>query len=245
MDPAPTSHVSSASRTRLARRAALLVGGMAGVYLMIAYFALPILWRMYALRHPALAAMPGITHTKDQHPGDPLNIALIGSENDLKAIMQAAGWYPADPLGWRSDLKIAAATVLDRPYEEAPVSNLYLWSRPEDLAFEQPVGNNPRERHHVRFWKAPEVDDAGRVLWVGAATFDVRVGLSHTTGQITHHIAADVDAERDHVAATLQATGKLRKSRYVPEFHASRSGRNGGGDPWHTDGRLFLGLIEL
>src|SRR6185369_11715834 len=103
--------------------------------------------------------------------------------------MLAAGWHAADPLGLRSDLEIAADTVLARPYEDAPVSNLYLFGRKEDLAFEQPAGDDPRRRHHVRFWKSSKVDDQGRPAWVGSATYDQRVGLSHTTGQITHHIA--------------------------------------------------------
>ena len=65
------------------------------------------------------------------------------------------------------------ADVLERkPYPDAPVSNLYLWGRIQDLAFEQPVGNSPKQRHHVRFWRSAEVDDNGEPLWLGAA--DVR-----------------------------------------------------------------------
>ena len=30
---------------------------------------------------------------------------------------------------------------------------------------------------------------ANRLTWIGATTFDVGVGVSHRTGQITHHIA--------------------------------------------------------
>ncbi len=81
----------------------------------------------------------------DGIPGDPLNVALIGTETEVKSIMLAAKWYPADPLGLRSDLEIAADTVLKRPDDRAPVSSLYLWGRKEDLAFEQPVGDNPRQ----------------------------------------------------------------------------------------------------
>jgi hypothetical protein len=95
----------------------------------------------------------------------------------------------------------------------------------------------------VRFWKSAQTDAAGRPLWAGSATYDERVGLSHTTGQITHHIAADVDAERDHLAAALARTGKLDGSQYITGFHQVREGRNGGGDPWHTDGRLFVAEI--
>ena len=35
-----------------------------------------------------------------------------------------------------------------------------------------------------------------RPVWLGAATFDRSVGVSHYTGAITHHIDADIDAER-------------------------------------------------
>ena len=194
-------------------------------------------------RHPSLDDVPGVTTTRDGHPGDPLNVALIGTETEVKALLLAAQWHPADPLGLRSDLEIAAATVLRRSYDDAPVSNLYLWGRKEDLAFEQPVGNDPRKRNHVRFWRSEKIDPDGRPVWVGSATYDERVGLSHTTGQITHHIAPDVDAERDHLFRCLEQTGDLSEVYAVDDFHKICEGRNGGGDPWVTDGRLLVGVI--
>jgi hypothetical protein len=123
------------------------------------------------------------------------------------------------------------------------VSNLYLWGRKEDLAFEQPVGDNPRQRHHVRFWRADQVDRDGRPVWVGAAIYDTRVGFSDTTGQITHHTAADIDAERDKLFRDLEQTGGLSEVYTIKGFHKILQGRNGGGDPWHTDGRLDVGVI--
>ena len=188
---------------------------MAGVlivgYLVVAYVALPIFWMRYTRHHPSLADIPNITHTADGIPGDPLNVSLIGTEIDLKRIMRAAQWYPADPLSLRSRLEIASAAVFEHPYDDAPVSNLYLWGRKEDLAFEQPVGNDPRQRHHVRFWRTDKRDPDGRPVWVGAAIFDERVGLSHTTGQITHHTAPDIDAERDTLFADLQQPASSQK----------------------------------
>src|SRR5882724_3955865 len=164
-------------------------------YLVVAYLVMPFVWTRYVRDHPSLDAIPHITYTADGIPGDPLNIALIGMETALKKILLAAKWYPADPLTLHSCLEIAAATVLERPYAEAPVSNLYLWGRREDLVFEQPVGDDPRQRHHVRLWRSDQVDRDGRPVWVGAAIYDTRVGFSDTTGQITHHTAADIDAE--------------------------------------------------
>jgi hypothetical protein len=223
----------------VALRLAIFLAG----YFVLAYLLMPVLWKHYERRHPALDEVPGITRTGDDHPGDPINVALIGSEADVQRIMHAALWYPADALGLRSDLKIAADTVLARPYDDAPVSNLFLFGRKEDLAFEQPVGGDPRKRNHVRFWRAPKLDEQGRPLWAGSATYDERVGLSHTTGQITHHISGDVDAERDHLFADLQKTGELTDEHSIDGFHKLLQGINGGGDRWHTDGRLLIGTI--
>lgn len=212
-------------------------------YLAFAYGAAPLAWRRYEARHPALENAPTITHTKNGIPGDPLNVALIGSETLLHPAMLAAGWDPADPITLESSLRIAAGTVLRRPYDDAPVSDLFLFGRKQDLAFEKPIGHDPRKRHHVRFWKADKVDELGRPLWIGAVTYDSHVGLSHTTGQITHHIGPDIDAERDLLLGDLRAAGWLSQTFWVNHFQEPPEGRNGGGDPWHTDGRLGVGIL--
>jgi len=209
----------------------------------VAYLVMPVLWTWYVRDHPTLDAIPHITSTADGLPGDPLNVALIGTETALQKILLAAKWEQADPLTLRSSLEIAEAAVLERPYADAPVSNLYLWGRKEDLAFEQPVGDNPRQRHHVRFWRADQVDRDGRPVWVGAAIYDTRVGFSDTTGQITHHTAADIDAERDKLCRDLKQTGDLSEVYTIKGFHKILRGRNGGGDSWHTDGGLAVGVI--
>src|SRR6266404_4225206 len=131
-------------------------------YFVTAYLIVPALWIRYAHRHPSFDDIPRITFTGDDHPGDPLNAALVGTETELKKIMIAAKWYPADSLTLRSCLEIAEASVLKRPYDDAPVSNLCLFGRKQDLAFEQPVGDNPRQRHHVRLWRTEVVDEDGR-----------------------------------------------------------------------------------
>ncbi len=239
-----TSAESSGRRLRLLGLARSLVLLLL-LWLLAAYVVAPVAWRARARWHPALEDIPGITYTANGIPGDPLNVALVGSEEQVDAAMLAAKWFPADPITLRSSLRIAADTVFRRTYDQAPVSSLYLWGRKEDLAFEQPVGADPRKRHHVRFWRAEKVDEQERPLWVGSATFDIRVGLSHTTGQVTHHIAADVDAERDHLMASLNEARVLANVYWVAGVHKTFTGRNGGGDPYHTDGRLAVGVISL
>jgi LssY-like putative type I secretion system component LssY len=167
---------------------------------------------------------------------------MVGTEEELLQIMQTAKWYKAAALGLESDLKIAVDSVLSRPDDNAPVSSLYLFGRKEDLAFEQPVGDNPRHRHHVRFWKTDKRHN-DRPVWVGSAIYDQHVGFSRDTGQITHVTAPDIDAERDYMFRELERTGDLATVEVIDDFHKILEGRNGGGDPWHTDGRLFVGAV--
>lgn len=213
------------------------------LWLVMAYLLIPTGWRYYAEHHPALDASPRITQTSDHHPGDPLNVALVGTRDQLDAIMKASGWYPAAALSIKSDFQIAADTILSRPDVEAPVSSLYLFGRKEDAAFEQPVGDNPRHRHHVRFWKLEQPSQDGRPNWIGSAVYDEHVGFSRTTGQITHVTAADVDIERDYLFQCLEKSGDLASHDVVSGFHTQLAGRNGGGDPWRTDGDLYVGVI--
>ncbi len=214
-------------------------------YFIITYIVVPLGWERYTRRHTSQEDIPGITLTHTGIHGDPLNVALVGTEHEVKVIMLAAKWFPADPLTLRSCLHIADATVLKRPYADAPVSNLFLFGRKEDLAFEQPVGHDPSKRQHVRFWLSDQPDTDGRPVYVGAATFDEKVGFSHTTGEITHHIAPDVDAERDQLFDDLQATGDLSEVYTIADFHTVLAGKNGGGDAWHTDGGMKVGVITL
>ena len=214
------------------------------LWLVIAYLALPILWKRHERHHPALEDAPRITQTGAMIPGDPLNLSLIGQEADLVAAMLAAGWHPADPITLKTSLRIAESTVLHRAYVDAPVSNLFLFGRKEDLAFEKPAGPDASKRHHVRYWKSPTLDVQGRPCWFGAVTFDRSVGFSHTTGQITHHIAADLDSERDHLIDDLQGVGRIQTLDWKDDFQPNGEGRNGGGDRWQTDKRLPIIVLK-
>jgi len=195
--------------------------------------------------HPALARSPRHTTTAHGRQGDAVNVAFVGTEEELHRMLHGAGWYAADPITLRTSLRIAADVVLRKPYDHAPVSDLYLWERKQDLAFEQPVGDSPKQRHHVRFWRSAEVDADGEPLWLGAATYDERVEISRTTGGITHKIAADIDRERNKVVVDAHKAGGLAHVYWIDQFHRDREGRNGGGDPYFTDGRLAVGVISI
>jgi hypothetical protein len=132
--------------------------------------------------------------------------------------------------------------ALNVPYPQAPLSNLYLWCRPQDLALERPCGRSARVRHHARFWCAGP-GPAGRPLWLGADTFNVRVGRSTRTGRVTHHIDPDVDRERDFLMAGLREAGRLGESFLLPRTGPRRD-RNGEWDCYFTDGCMAVGVLR-
>src|SRR5438132_6430465 len=174
-------------------RALLLALSLVLAYGALAYVVLPAFWTHYE-HQKGLANLPMVTRTAQGIPGDPINVGLIGSEKEILCAMNTAGWFPADPVTFRSSIEIAGSVLLDRAYKDAPVSNLFYLDRREDLAFEKPAGTSADHRHHVRFWKVLDQGQEQRPVWLGAATFDRSVGVSHFTGAITHHIGPDIDA---------------------------------------------------
>jgi LssY-like putative type I secretion system component LssY len=208
-------------------------------YTALAYLALPALWTHYEHQR-GLADLPMVTRTAQGIPGDPINVGLIGDKRDVLCAMQAAHWYPADPVTARSSIEIAGSVLLDRPYDRAPVSPLFYLGRREDFAFEKPAGESADRRNHVRFWKVLDQGEEKRPVWLGSATFDRGVGVSHYTGAITHHIAPDVDAERDLLASDLEAAQMVDAKYQVSGIGVTLTGRNGGGDPYYTDGEVWI-----
>ncbi len=224
------------------RRDLTALGTLVAGYGFAAYLALPFWWHYHARKiHLPNAAL--VTHTRSGIPGDPINVALVGDKEQIMAAMRKAGWDLVDRTTLHSRLKIAESVMARRPYPTAPVSNLYLFGRRQDLAFERQVGHSARQRHHVRFWRSSETMD-GRPVWLGAATFDRSVGFSHRTGQITHHIAADIDKERNVLVDELKKAGALADESTLPGIGPTQHGKNGGGDRYVTDGKIGVGVLR-
>jgi hypothetical protein len=200
-------------------------------------------------RGPVLPAslpedFPRTTETKRGKPGDPLNVALAGRPHEIAHALEAAGWVPADRRTVLRMVRSGAAFLLGRPYRHMPVSNLYLYGRRQDFAYEKPAGRTVRRRHHVRLWRSSLRLDDGRPIYIGAATYDM--GLHPT--DFMHRISPDVDKERDMIVDDLAGAGQAAAMARHPGLGAVSNGRNGEGDPYFTDGHIIfvaLNRIEL
>jgi hypothetical protein len=213
-------------------------------YIALAYWMLPRLWRHYEHQR-GLAGLPMVTRTAQGIPGDPINIGLVGTEEDVVRAFNRAAWFPADPITLRSSVAIIGSVLLHRQYRHAPVSPLFFLDRREDLAFEKLLGGSARQRNHVRLWRVLDSGEERRPVWVGSATFDQGIGLSHYTGAVTHRIAPDIDVERDRLIDDLAGANMLEAIYLVYGVGPTLRGRNGEGNRYYTDGEAKVGrLVE-
>jgi LssY C-terminus len=216
---------------------------LSAAYLAAAYVVLPGLWKHFE-DQPGLSAKPMVTTTPEGIPGDPINVGLVGSKTEVVKAFAAVGWAPADAITLTSSVEIGISVLFDRPYAHAPVSTLLHEGRRQDLAFEKPAATSADRRHHVRLWLTLAQGAEARPVWLGAASFDRGVGFSRETGQVTHHIAPDLDAERDLIIRELSAAGLLNSAYRVSGAGPTLAGRNGGGDRYFTDGEVSVGVIN-
>jgi hypothetical protein len=227
-------------------------------YAIAAYVILPRAVRM-GLKIVQRKRVPRYALTGDGLPGDPVNLALIGTFQQLRSAFAAAGWSEADRLDVASSWRMVRAFVFNSPYPTAPFSTLYLFGRGQDIGFQKAIDNSPRKRHHVRFWAlslARAEDTLGtasfwlntdrppeeaRVLWVGAGTRDTGLSLTRLTFQITHATDSDTNLERDHIMA------ELAKNRVIRDVASYRAGDHLAAERvnrYITDGHVMLASLD-
>lgn len=185
----------------------------------------------------------GRARTADGLLADPVNMAVRGNKVQLKRAMKAAGWELADPITLKTSWEIVRSTLRKQSYPNAPVGDMFVFGRRQELAYQKEVDGNPAKRHHIRFWRLPKamyLPGGYKVDWVAAATYDDAVGFSLFTLQVTHSIDGDVDAERDFVVETLKKADMTKKVRRINHFFPKYAHRNGGGHTYFTDGSMVI-----
>ncbi len=216
------------------------VAYLLAVWVVVSYLALPRLHRILTTLYVPDYFI-GRARTSDGLLGDPVNLALLGSADQIHTAMREAGWIEADPVDLASSVRIVLASLTRRSYDRAPVSPLLLFGQQQAFAYQQEVEGNPAQRHHVRFWPCPAgwlLPGGHRVDWLAAGTYDRSVGLSLFTGQVTHKIDREIDIERDYIVDSMLAAEPRVSVSVIEDFSTGYHSRNGGGDAVVTDGDL-------
>jgi LssY C-terminus len=186
------------------------------------------------------ADIPRQVQDQQGNPGDMVNFAIIGTQDQVQMAFTAAGWTAVDKTTQDAILHGLLATLSHEAYTEMPMSILYLFGRPQDLSFARadPIAV-AAVRHHLRVWKSTETID-GKPLWVGSATHDSGFEKDQRNGNVTHHIDPNIDEERDFIQQSFAAAGVITGAAYVTPTKPVKTAVTATGGNFHSDGRILV-----
>ena len=195
----------------------------------------------------ALEALPCCATNKDgSKKGDPLNLVVVGGLEDAFPALVRRGWRPTEQTWSGSILRMASSFLSGERYAYAPVSNLYLFGRSQDLAL-QKARDSIHQRNHLRLWLSPMLYH-GKQVWVGQISRDIGSRLTiHTPTLTTHKIDPDVDEARAALIEDMAYSQSLAKLGVVEGVGAAASSaprKNLTTDPYYTDGRRSVLVFE-
>jgi hypothetical protein len=179
--------------------------------------------------------------------GDPLNLAVVGRKEDVLAAFVRRHWDATHALNVRKAARIVGSFLFGGRYRYSPVSPLYVYGRPQDLAL-QKARSNIHQRNHLRLWLSPFTYD-GKAFWVGQISRDIGVRFTTRSPALTtHKIDPDVDEAREYLMQDIFASQALAAIAYVKGVGAAwrdAPRANLTGDPYFTDGlRLVLFISD-
>ncbi len=177
------------------------------------------------------------------NPGDMVNFLIVGTEEQMRNTFKTGGWVTVDRDKKDAVVHGLVATLSKESYVEMPMSELYLFGRPQDygMAHAEPfkvVGS----RHHLRVWKAAFLVN-GQTLWVGAATHDIGFDRDNRNNGITHKIDPNIDDERKYLAESLSATGLIAQLGYFLPDQPLKEARTATGESFHSDGNVLVMVL--
>jgi len=192
----------------------------------------------------ALEALPCcVTNKNATKYGDPLNLVVVGMDNVAFAALVRRGWHPTEATYAGSVRKMIDSVLSGERYRYSPVSPLYLYGRPQDVAL-QKARDNIHQRNHLRLWKSP-MQYHGNTVWVGQISRDIGTRLTiHSPYLTTHKIDPNVDEALLALIEDVAYSQNLSKIGLVKGVGAAsreEPRENLTTDPYFTNG--FRGVL--
>jgi hypothetical protein len=163
----------------------------------------------------ALEDLPCCLTNKDgSGKSDPLNIIVIGPEEEIWPAFITRGWDEAEVIYGASLGRTIASSLFGRRYRYSPMSALYFYGRPQDVGL-QKARQTVDERNHLRLWLSP-MRYKGMPVYIGQISRDIGVKLTTKSPTLTtHEVDPDVDEARDYLIQDLLESQKLAKLGFV------------------------------
>jgi hypothetical protein len=163
----------------------------------------------------ALEELPCCMTNKDgTGKSDPLNIIVIGPEEEIWPAFITRGWDESEVIFGASLGRTIASSLFGRRYRYSPMSALYFYGRPQDVGL-QKARQTVDERNHLRLWLSP-MRYKGMPVYIGQISRDIGVKLTTKSPTLTtHEIDPDIDEARDYLMQDLLESQKVAKLGFV------------------------------
>ncbi len=163
----------------------------------------------------ALEDLPCCMTNKDgSGKSDPLNIIVIGPEEEIWSAFITRGWDESEVIYGASLGRTIASSVFGIRYRYSPMSALYFYGRPQDVGL-QKARQTVDERNHLRLWLSP-MRYQGMPVYIGQISRDIGVKLTTKSPTLTtHEIDPDIDEARDYLIQDLLESQKVAKIGFV------------------------------
>jgi hypothetical protein len=179
-----------------------------------------------------------VKNSRSTRDGDPLNLVIVGGSEDAFPALVRRGWRPTEQTWSGAIIKMMQSALAGKPYLNAPISPLYLYGRPQDLALQR-ARDNIHQRNHLRLWLSP-MRYRDKPVWVGQISRDIGTRMTlYSPYLTTHKIDPNVDEARTALTEDMAYSQNLAKIGFVSgvgEASREKPRKNLTRDPYYTDG---------
>ena len=184
----------------------------------------------------ALESLPCCTtNRKGTKQRKPINIIIIGDTEEVFHALIRSGWNETGSIDKTSVSKTGTSSTVWKQYRYKPISPLYVYGRPQDMAFRK-TRKTAHERNQLRLWLSPMTLE-GKPVWVGQINRDI--GLRFAWLTVIYKIDPAIDDVRNYIFQDLWYSQGLEKLGFVKGVGAasiSKPRRDIWGNRYFTDG---------
>ena len=182
------------------------------------------------------------TTTSRMVDADLVNLAFLGSREQVESAFRHAGWNTSDVSSKRTFINSFYAFLNDSGYAKAPMRPLLLDGKLPDMSFQKSL-NSYAKRDHLRIWQWPS-SEKGEPVWLSSSTHDTGATLSVKYHRFLHHIDPYIDEERSKVIRDISLAGCVKSVFFVSRPSVHSFSQNAIGDLVRTDGELAVVQLQ-
>jgi hypothetical protein len=186
----------------------------------------------------SLNGLPARTFDRKLREADLIDVAFIGSRQNLEQAFDAAGWRESIPVSKGTVAHQLYAFLAKTDYETAPMSHQLFNGRFPDLTLEKTF-DSYEKRDHLRIWELDQTLN-GESLWASAAVRETGATLSWKHKGFLHHVASDLDEEQRGILRDLAAADCVASMSMVERPGQEHVMLNATGELLRTDGNIMV-----